>query len=130
MYYRPRYEILETSLGPMISESRVSVYDVMEMYDEGMSPYDICWIFNLRPLQYETAVGYINQHRERLAPELKKLMLKKAERERHDRQVAAELQKKIDQEPITPQKAAFYAMRDKVLRSFSEENHAEITLVE
>jgi hypothetical protein len=96
----------------------------MEMYDEGMSPYDICWIFNLRPLQYETALTYINQHRERLGPELKKLLIKKAERERHYRQVAAEVQKKIDQEPITPQKAAFYAMRDKVLRSFSEENHA------
>ncbi len=122
MYYRPRYEILETSLGPMISESRVSVYDVMELYDEGMTPYDICWIFNLRPLQYEAAVEYINKHRERLEPELKELLIQKAERERHHRQVAAEIQKKIDQEPITPQKAAFYAMRNKVLRTLKAVN--------
>ncbi len=28
------YPVTETEIGPMVSESRVSVYDVMEAYDE------------------------------------------------------------------------------------------------
>ena len=33
--------IIESDLGPLISESRATVYDVMEAYDEGDDPSEI-----------------------------------------------------------------------------------------
>ena len=108
-----RYQIIESGIGPLISESRTTVYDVLEAYDEGLSLYDICRTYNLRPLQLETALEYIEKHRERLEPELAEILKKKAERERHYNAIAAEIRKKIAQEPMTPKRAAFYALLEK-----------------
>ena len=63
-----RYTIIETDLGPLISESRVSVFDVMDAYDAGDSVYEIDLTFNLSPLQVETALDYIAEHRAALEP--------------------------------------------------------------
>ena len=107
-----RYQIIESGIGPLISESRTTVYDVLEAYDEGLSLYDICRTYNLRPLQLETALEYIEEHRERLEPELAEILKKKAERERHYNAIAAEIRKKIAQEPMTPERAAFFTWRE------------------
>jgi hypothetical protein len=45
-----RYSIIETDMGPLISESRVSVFDVMDAHDAGDSQYEIGLTFNLSPL--------------------------------------------------------------------------------
>ena len=37
-----RYSVIESEIGPLISESRATVYDVMQAYDAGLSRYDIC----------------------------------------------------------------------------------------
>lgn len=109
----PNYRIIETEQGPMISHSRVSAYDVMEKYDQGRDMFRLCVIFDLTPLQVMITQEYIEQHRKQLEPELKDILEKKAQRERHYQAIAAEIQKKIDQSPITPKRAAFYALREK-----------------
>ncbi|MEZ4733424.1 MAG: DUF433 domain-containing protein [Caldilineaceae bacterium] len=97
--------ILETELGPLISESRSSVYDVMEAYDEGYSPAEIRDIYNLSPHQVKVALAYIAAHRAQLEPELKEILIKKAERERYHRALVAEIEK---ERPVrlTPQRIA------------------------
>jgi hypothetical protein len=54
-----RYTIVETDIGPLISESRVSVFDVMDAHEAGDSIHEIGLTFNLSPLQVETALAYI-----------------------------------------------------------------------
>ena len=105
-------KIIESDIGPLISESRASVYDVLEAYDEGYSPSDIGRIYNLSPHQVEVALDYIAQHRQRLEPELKEILIQKAERERYYRAQEAEIRK---QRPVimTPQRAALYALLEK-----------------
>ena len=109
----PDYQILETELGPMISRSRTSVYDVMEMQNKGYDLLSLCTIHNLNPVQVMVALEYIEQHRKRLEPELKELLEKRAEREQYYRLLAAERQKMIAQKPMTPKRAAFYVQRER-----------------
>jgi uncharacterized protein (DUF433 family) len=107
--------IIESDLGPLISESRASVYDVMEAYDEGYNPSEIGKIYNLSPHQVQVALAYIAQHRERLEPELKEILIKKAERERYYRALEEEIKKQRPL-PMTPQRAALYALIEKSRR--------------
>lgn len=102
-------KIIETNLGPMISESRASVYDVMEVYDQGVHPADIPKIYNLSPHQVKVALEYIEAHREQLEPELKEILIKKAEREKYHRALIAEVEK---QRPVkmTPERAKLQAL--------------------
>jgi uncharacterized protein (DUF433 family) len=105
MSFKP-YTILETSIGPMISESRTSVYDVLLTQQEGEDFDSICVIHNLRPMQVQVALEYIEQHRAELEAELPELLAKKAENERYHRAIAAERA----QRPVamTPERRAFY----------------------
>lgn len=97
--------ILETELGPLISESRSSVYDVMEAYDEGYSATEISAIYNLSPHQVKVALAYIAEHRAQLEPELKEILIKKVERERYYRALEAEIKRQRPVE-LTPQRIA------------------------
>ena len=71
------YSVIETGIGPVISDSRTTVYDVMQVYDEGFSRYDICRTYNLKPRQLEAALEYIQEHRETLESELVDILIKK-----------------------------------------------------
>ena len=104
--------IIESELGPLISESRATVYDVMEAYDEGYNSSDIGKIYNLSSHQVQVALDYIEQHREQLEPELKELLLMKAERERYYRALEEEIKK---QRParMTPQRIALNKLIEK-----------------
>jgi uncharacterized protein (DUF433 family) len=108
-----RYQILETDSGLQISESRVMLFDVMEAYDEGDSIYQISQTFNLTPLQVQTAVDYIEKHRAALEPEFAKAIQLRKEREEYYRALAEERWQKIAELPMTPLRAAFYALREK-----------------
>lgn len=110
----PDYKIIETDLGPMISRSRTSVYDVMLSHKEGDDFFCICVTHNLTPVQIQVALDYIEENWDRLEEDLKEILPKKAENERYHRAITAEVQKKIDQLPMTPKRAAFYALRDKL----------------
>ena len=88
---RLRYTIVETDVGPLISESRVSVFDVMDAHDAGDSIYEIGLTFNLSPLQVETALAYVLQHRVELEPQLADIRQQLAEREAFYRRQAAQI---------------------------------------
>jgi len=105
------YEILETGIGPLISHSRTSVYDILISQQEGDTFYEMCVIHNLSSLQVQVALEYIDQHRERLEAELPALLAKKAEREQYYRAVAEE-RKKIPRK-MTPLRKAFNELREK-----------------
>ena len=107
----PRYSIVETSIGPMISESRTSVYDVMLLHDKGRDIYEISMVYNLTPLQMQTAVDYIRVHRATLELELKQILKEQAEHERYHRALAAE-RERIPL-PMTSRRKAFYAFLNK-----------------
>lgn len=110
---RHRYQILETDSGLQISESRVMLFDVMEMVDRGDSIYDIARTFNLTPLQVAIAVEYIETHRDALEPEFAKAIRLRQEREAYYRKQNEAVWEKIRNAPMTPQRAAVYALLDK-----------------
>jgi len=112
--------IIESDIGPVISESRVSVYDVMEAYDAGHSIYEIHQIYNLSSHQIEVALAYIEQHRARLVSELKEIRAKLAEREKHYRALAAEREKQTTLE-MTPERIALKSLIAESRRTRGEE---------
>jgi hypothetical protein len=109
----PDYKVIETELGPMISQSRTSIYDVLLSQKEGDDFFAICVIHNLKPVQVQVALEYIDAHREELEAALPALLAKKAENERYHRAIAAEREKLVGELPMTPKRAAFYALREK-----------------
>jgi uncharacterized protein (DUF433 family) len=106
----PRIRIIQSDIAPLISESRASVYDVMESLDCGYNIYQISEIYNLSPFQVETAIEYIKKHRQRLEPKLKKILKKAAERERYYRALEQEIRKQKPDTPMTPRRKALYAL--------------------
>jgi uncharacterized protein (DUF433 family) len=100
-----RYHIIESDLGPLISESRMTVYDVLEAQNDGQTLYEISMNRNLTPMQVQVAFDYIEQHREQLQVELDEILKKAAERKKHYDAIAEEINKKIAQKPMTPERA-------------------------
>ena len=108
-----RYKIIETDMGPLISESRVSVFDVMEAHDAGDSKYEIGLTFNLSPMQVDTALAFIAQHRTELEPQLAQIKQQLVEREAFYRRQAAEIDAYIAALPMTSQRAALHVLRER-----------------
>ena len=108
-------KIIESDIGPMISESRVSVYDVMEAHDEGYSVREIRDIYNLSFYQVEVALDYIKEHRTQLEPKLKEIQIRLAEREQYYRALAAERERQIPS-VMTPERKALKALIEKSRR--------------
>lgn len=117
------YEILETDIGPVVSQSRTTVYDILLSQQEGEDFNALCVIHNLKPLQVQVALEYIEENRDQLAAELPDLLAKKAENERYHRAIAAEREKLIADLPMTPEREAYYALREKNRSLWSEEHH-------
>lgn len=109
----PDYSVVETELGPMVGHSRTSVYDVLLSLQEGDDFFAICVIHNLKPVQVQAALEYIEEHRANLEAELPALLAQKAENERYHRTIAAEREKLIAQLPMTPKRKAFYELLEK-----------------
>ena len=107
------YHIYEGDSGLQISESRVLLFDVMQYYDEGKSIYQLCEIFNLTPLQVKTAIAYIDKHRATLEPKLAKAIAYRKERKAYHRRLVAEHLAKVPPLPMTPLRAAVYALLEK-----------------
>lgn len=108
-----RYQIFEGDNGLQISESRVLLFDVMEAHDEGDSIYEISRTFNLTPLQAQTAVDYIEQHRAALEPRFAKAIQRREERRMYYEKQLEEHLKNRSPLPMTPERAALYALLDK-----------------
>lgn len=122
---RNRYQILETDSGLQISESRVMLFDVMEAHNEGDSIYEIAKIFNLTPLQVQIAVEYIETHRATLEPAFAKAIQLRQEREAYYRKQNEAVWERIANAPMTPERAAFYALREKNRHAAAERLHVE-----
>lgn len=122
-----RYTILETDSGPMISNSRVSIFDVMEAYDAGNSLYEISAIFNLTPLQVETALDYIARNRATLQPQLAEILRVLVEREAFYHKQAAEVDKRIAMRPLTPERAKLLELRESSRVSYGGNQDADRT---
>ena len=106
------HKVVKTANGLVLNTNgRVSIYDVMELYEEGDNIYQIGMVFNLSPMQVQTMVDYIEEHRETLIPALQEALCLKVERERYWRTVAAE-RAKIPV-PVTPQRENLQALLDK-----------------
>lgn len=99
---KTRYTILETDSGPMISESRISVYDILEAEEKGMGFYEICMALELFPIQVEVAQAYLNDHRDTLTAELRDIQAIKREREAFYRAKQAEIFAKLEALPPDP----------------------------
>lgn len=108
--------IIESEIGPMISHSRASVYDVMEAYNEGYNPSEIGSFYNLSPHQVDVALAYIYENRARLEPELRELLVKKAENEAYHRALVAEREKQFVRE-MTPERIKFNELLERSRRS-------------
>ena len=108
-----RYKIIETEIGPLISESRCTVFDVMELHDAGEPLYAISTILNLTPLQVQTALDYIAQRRATLERQLAIILQQRTEREQYYRAIADEIRAQIAAEPLTPRRAEFLALRER-----------------
>ncbi|MFN8494118.1 MAG: hypothetical protein U0350_41350 [Caldilineaceae bacterium] len=117
----PDYSVVETEIGPMVGQSRTSVYDVLLSLNEGEDFNALCVIHNLKPVQVLATLEYIEQHRAQLEAELPELLAKKAERERYYRALAAEREKLIAQLPMTPKRKAFYELVEKNRKYLAEE---------
>lgn len=105
-----RYHIIESELGPLISDSRSTVYDVLEMQNEGYDLYQISMERNLSPLQVKVAFDYIEQHHDRLQQELAEIIAIAEERKRYYDAIADEIRQKIAQKPMTPERAKLQAL--------------------
>jgi uncharacterized protein (DUF433 family) len=122
---RNRYQIIETGSGLGISESRVLLFDVMEAHDAGDSIYEISSTFNLTPLQVQTAVDYIEAHRAALEPEFAKAVQRRKEREEYYHQLLEEHLKNRPPLPMTPERAAIYALLKKARQAVESASNAE-----
>ena len=103
----------------MISNSRVSVYDVMEAYDEGYNLSEISDAYNLSPHQVDVALAYIEAHRTQLEPALKEVQRKQAENEAYHRALVAEREKHFVRE-MTPERIRFNELLERSRRSRGE----------
>lgn len=108
-----RYCIIESDTGPLISESRCTVFDVMELQDAGETLHAISAILNLTPLQVETAFDYIGLHRARLEPQLADILRQRAERETYYRLIANKIFEQIADAPMTEIRAEFAVLRER-----------------
>lgn len=120
-----RYRIIESDIGPLISESRCTVFDVMELQDAGESLHAISAILNLTPLQVETALDYIGLHRVRLEPQLADILRQRAERESYYRSIAGEIFERIASAPMTETRAKFAVLRERDQNEYSVTADAE-----
>lgn len=122
---RRRYTIIETDIGPLISESRATVFDVMDAHDAGDSVYEISLTFNLSPLQVETALVYIAQHRAELEPQLAEIKEQLTQREAHYRRQAAQIDQLIATLPMTSQRAALHGLRERAADEYRVNSDAD-----
>jgi len=107
-----RYKIIETEIGPLISESRSTVYDVLEAKNNGKTLYEISMDNNLTPLQVQAAFDYIEKHHDTLQTTLNEIIEVAEERQKHYMAIAAERQKRPV--PMTPERVAFYARLNQI----------------
>ena len=106
------YQVIESDIGPRISESRTMVYDVLDYHNQGATRGEIAFNFNLKLSQVDVALEYIDQHREILEAELVEIKERMAEEEAQSRAKQQELKRKTHALPMTKERKAFYELKE------------------
>ena len=98
----------------------------MDAHDAGDSIYEIGLTFNLSPLQVETALAYVLQHRPaELEPQLAEIRQQLAEREAFYRRQAAQIDQYIATLPMTSQRAALHVLRERAENEYKVDTDAD-----
>lgn len=82
--------IINRGRGPQIAGSRITVYDILYESQEGLSPAEIAELFSLQKEQIEAALQYIDEHREQVLEDYRRI------RERHARGNPEAVQAKLN----------------------------------
>ena len=106
------YQIIETEMGPQISDSRLTVYDILNAHNQGKTRADIGLMYFLSSVQVDIAFDYIEKHRDKLQSELEKLLKVAAQQEADYRNLAQE--RRSRQVHMTPERKAFYAKLEQI----------------
>lgn len=123
------HSVIKSELGPLISYSRTTIYDVMTPFESDETLSETGLISNLSHSQVDMATLYIKEHRERLESELAEAHKIKAEYEHSYRAQAAKIRSHIAELPVTPLRAAFYALRDQNIRATSVTSNVTATFL-
>jgi uncharacterized protein (DUF433 family) len=70
--------IIESGKGPTIDGSRITVYDVLEETQGGLSPRQLAKEWELTVTEIEDALRYIKEHRDRVDREYAKIRTRNA----------------------------------------------------
>jgi uncharacterized protein (DUF433 family) len=114
-FFRDRpnqYYVIETDIGPRISDSRAMVYDVLDYHNQGATRGEIALYLNLNLPQVDVALDYIEQHRPVLEAELVEIKAHKAKEEAECRARQKEIELKAQALPMTRERKAFYELRE------------------
>lgn len=122
-----RYKIVDDDRGPLISESRVTVFDVLAAQQNGAGLYEVCMVFNLTPLQVQTAFDYIEAHRQALETELIGIQERQRAIEQSYRAQAASIERTIIAQPPTPQRSALQVLRERSVYEYLVTPNADST---
>jgi uncharacterized protein (DUF433 family) len=78
--------IVETSRGPSIAGTRITVYSVMDYVKANRSKEYILQFLRVTPEQLDAALKYIEQHREEVERDYERILRRSAElRERYEK---------------------------------------------
>jgi len=83
-------QIIKKGRGPEIAGTRITVFDVLEYHEAGWHRDEIAVLFDLSSQQVETAIRYIEAHRDEVTATYGRIM------ERINRGNPPEIQAKID----------------------------------
>jgi len=83
-------KIIDRGRGPEIAGTRITVYTILEYVQGGWRRDDIAFWLNLRKDQVDVATSYIEEHKEDVTAQYKKIM------ERINRGNPPELQEKLN----------------------------------
>ena len=81
--------------------------------------------FNLSPLQVETALAYVLQHRAELEPQLAEIKQQLAEREAFYRRQAEQDDQYVATLPMTSQRAALHVLRERAENEYKVDTDAD-----
>jgi uncharacterized protein (DUF433 family) len=83
-------KIIDRGRGPEVAGTRITVYDLLDYYTEGMQRDMIAVTLSLSSLQVEAAIRYIDEHRDEVMAEYEEMLARDA------RGNPPELQAKLD----------------------------------
>jgi len=96
-----QYRVIETEIGPRISDSRAMVYDVLDYQNQGKTRGEIALLLNLKLHQVDVALEYIGQHRAVLEAELVEIKARMAREEAECRMKQKEIELRAQALPMT-----------------------------